>query len=131
VVPELSPVYTLLEIDCSRLRFSFWQVLRPVVDGSERAMAAGNEWINGYLEAILDAGVKHRGATGAPLPLPRLPGLGDDDGARSAAAAYSPTRYFVEEVVSRFDDRDLHKTWTKVRAVLLRSLPLLLLGFLD
>ncbi|KAK3120035.1 hypothetical protein QOZ80_9AG0680060 [Eleusine coracana subsp. coracana] len=85
-------------------------------------MVAENEWINGYLEAILDAGVKHRGATRAPLPLPRLPGLRDDDssgGAPSAAglAAYSPTRYFVEEVVSRFDDRDLHKTWTKVVAM--------------
>ncbi|GJN40220.1 hypothetical protein PR202_gb29404 [Eleusine coracana subsp. coracana] len=85
-------------------------------------MVAENEWINGYLEAILDAGVKHRGATRAPLPLPQLPGLRDDDssgGAPSAAglAAYSPTRYFVEEVVSRFDDRDLHKTWTKVVAM--------------
>ncbi|KAL6660549.1 hypothetical protein ACP70R_001584 [Stipagrostis hirtigluma subsp. patula] len=80
-------------------------------------MAAGNEWINGYLEAILDAGVKLRGqAGGAPLQaLPRLlpaPAL-----AEVGTAAYSPTRYFVEEVVSRFDDRDLHKTWTKVVAM--------------
>ncbi|TVU25952.1 hypothetical protein EJB05_28475, partial [Eragrostis curvula] len=109
---------------------------RPVVDSSaprlstfsieagDRArkpsvMVVENEWINGYLEAILDAGVKHRGATGAPLPLPRLTALGDDgDPAQTAAAAaYSPTRYFVEEVVSRFDDRDLHKTWTKVVAM--------------
>ncbi|KAJ1275226.1 hypothetical protein BS78_05G120400 [Paspalum vaginatum] len=57
--------------------------------------AAGNEWINGYLEAILDTG---------------------EEEAAAAAVAYSPTRYFVEEVVSRFDDRDLHKTWTKVVA---------------
>ncbi|KAG8089428.1 hypothetical protein GUJ93_ZPchr0011g28286 [Zizania palustris] len=80
-------------------------------------MAAGNEWINGYLEAILDAGVKLRGQ-GAALPaLPRL--LADDAaaGAGAAVATYSPTRYFVEEVVSRFDDRDLHKTWTKVVAM--------------
>jgi sucrose-phosphate synthase len=74
--------------------------------------AAGNEWINGYLEAILDAGVKLRGEQGGALALttPRLlqaPALAE-------GAAYSPTRYFVEEVVSRFDDRDLHKTWTKV-----------------
>lgn len=94
------------------------------LDAPAAKMVAENEWINGYLEAILDAGVKHRGATGAPLPLPRLPGLGEDEdngsgsgGAAQSAAAYSPTRYFVEEVVSRFDDRDLHKTWTKVRAV--------------
>ncbi|RLM57935.1 putative sucrose-phosphate synthase 5 [Panicum miliaceum] len=77
--------------------------------------AAGNEWINGYLEAILDAGVKLRGEQGGALALttPRLlqaPALAE-------AAAYSPTRYFVEEVVSRFDDRDLHKTWTKVVAM--------------
>ena len=78
-------------------------------------MAAGNEWINGYLEAILDAGARLRGQRhgqgGAAPPLPRLPAEAGDQG----AAAYSPTRYFVEEVVSRFDDRDLHKTWTKVR----------------
>ncbi|CAO2143789.1 unnamed protein product [Urochloa humidicola] len=81
--------------------------------------AAGNEWINGYLEAILDAGVKLRGEqgggrAGAALALtPRLmqsPALAD-------AAAYSPTRYFVEEVVSRFDESGLHKTWTKVVAM--------------
>ncbi|XP_062183530.1 probable sucrose-phosphate synthase 5 [Phragmites australis] len=81
-------------------------------------MAAGNEWINGYLEAILDAGVKLRSQqAGTPLALPQLlpaPALAES---AVAAAAYSPTRYFVEEVVSRFDDRDLHKTWTKVVAM--------------
>ncbi|KAL6868321.1 hypothetical protein ACP4OV_015166 [Aristida adscensionis] len=81
--------------------------------------AAGNEWINGYLEAILDAGVKLRGGQGqrgAP-PLQALPRLPPASALAEAAAAYSPTRYFVEEVVSRFDDRDLHKTWTKVVAM--------------
>ena len=87
--------------------------------------AAGNEWINGYLEAILDAGSRLRGqrqgygggAGAAPPPLTTaaLPKLLAEAGGHQAAAAYSPTRYFVEEVVSRFDDRDLHKTWTKVR----------------
>ncbi|CAO2152462.1 unnamed protein product [Urochloa humidicola] len=80
--------------------------------------AVGNEWINGYLEAILDAGVKLRGGqgsggAGALALTPRLlqsPALAD-------AAAYSPTRYFVEEVVSRFDESGLHKTWTKVVAM--------------
>lgn len=85
-------------------------------------MASGNEWINGYLEAILDAGTKLRGqqqgqALTTAAALPRL--LADAGPtpapAPGAAVAYSPTRYFVEEVVSRFDDRDLHKTWTKVR----------------
>lgn len=88
-------------------------------------MAAGNEWINGYLEAILDAGSRLRGQRqgqqgGAPpvtAALPRLLLAGAEAGGQGAGAAYSPTRYFVEEVVSRFDDRDLHKTWTKVRSI--------------
>ncbi|KAJ0972860.1 hypothetical protein J5N97_020819 [Dioscorea zingiberensis] len=71
-----------------------------------RAMA-GNEWINGYLEAILDAGTKlsqqHRISS-------RLPLVG-------RAPSYSPTKYFVEEVVNQFDDTDLHKTWIKVVAM--------------
>uniref|UniRef100_A0A0E0F3Z8 Nitrogen regulatory protein areA GATA-like domain-containing protein n=1 Tax=Oryza meridionalis TaxID=40149 RepID=A0A0E0F3Z8_9ORYZ len=85
-------------------------------------MAVGNEWINGYLEAILDAGVKlreQRGAAAVQLLPPLLPAPAEDAAAAVAATAatYSPTRYFVEEVVSRFDDRDLHKTWTKVVAM--------------
>ena len=93
--------------------------------GAAIMAAAGNEWINGYLEAILDAGSRLRGqrqgygggAGAAPPPLTTaaLPKLLAEAGGHQAAAAYSPTRYFVEEVVSRFDDRDLHKTWTKVR----------------
>lgn len=78
-------------------------------------MAVGNEWINGYLEAILDAGVKlreQRGAAAVQLP-PLLPAPEDAASAVATAATYSPTRYFVEEVVSRFDDL-LHETWTKV-----------------
>ncbi|RWV99073.1 hypothetical protein GW17_00038044 [Ensete ventricosum] len=80
---------------------------------------AGNEWLNGYLEAILDAGPKQplrlRDRNFSFSALKQLV-------VRSAAAAggggverYSPTKYFVEEVVSRFDDADLHKTWTKER----------------
>lgn len=85
-------------------------------------MAAGNEWINGYLEAILDAGSKLRGGgqqRGAVSSLPRLElapalGLAAEESGAGAGAAYSPTRYFVEEVVRSFDDQALHKTWTKV-----------------
>lgn len=84
-------------------------------------MAAGNEWINGYLEAILDAGTRLRGPWqqqgGAASLTAALPRLLAEAGGQQGAAAYSPTRYFVEEVVSRFDDRDLHKTWTKVVAM--------------
>lgn len=69
---------------------------------------AGNEWINGYLEAILDSGG----------------GGGIEDSKAAAAAAvnlregghFNPTKYFVEEVVTGVDETDLHRTWIKVVA---------------
>lgn len=62
---------------------------------------AGNDWINSYLEAILDVG----------------PAIGD---AKSSLLLrerghFSPTRYFVEEVITGFDETDLHRTWVRVR----------------
>ncbi|GMH20576.1 hypothetical protein Nepgr_022417 [Nepenthes gracilis] len=62
---------------------------------------AGNDWINSYLEAILDVG----------------PGLDD---AKSSLllrerGRFSPTRYFVEEVVG-FDETDLHRSWVRAQA---------------
>ncbi|WOL01578.1 putative sucrose-phosphate synthase 4 [Canna indica] len=88
---------------------------------------AGNEWINGYLEAILDAGgpkppLRHCGDRYFSFSaLKQLVGEMEKGGgsAKPPAASserYSPTKYFVEEVVSRFDDADLHKTWVKVVA---------------
>ncbi|XP_078156228.1 sucrose-phosphate synthase 4-like isoform X2 [Carex rostrata] len=82
---------------------------------------AGNEWINGYLEAILDAGAKrkeqtrshHLSSSAKFNVVMELQKYGHD---KEKEAAYSPTKYFVEEVVSRFDDSDLHKTWVKVVA---------------
>uniref|UniRef100_M8BZK7 sucrose-phosphate synthase n=1 Tax=Aegilops tauschii TaxID=37682 RepID=M8BZK7_AEGTA len=59
-------------------------------------MAVGNEWINGYLEAILDAGSKLRvqGVSLPPLePAPALP-------SEEASGAHKPTRDFVEGVVA-------------------------------
>jgi sucrose-phosphate synthase len=62
---------------------------------------AGNDWINSYLEAILDVG----------------PGLGD---AKKSSLLlrerghFSPTRYFVEEVITGFDETDLHRSWLRV-----------------
>lgn len=61
---------------------------------------AGNDWINSYLEAILDVG----------------PGL---DEAKSSLllrerGRFSPTRYFVEEVITGFDETDLHRSWIRV-----------------
>ncbi|KAL1189130.1 Sucrose-phosphate synthase 1 [Cardamine amara subsp. amara] len=66
---------------------------------------AGNDWINSYLEAILDVG----------------PGLDD---ARSSLllrerGRFTPSRYFVEEVITGFDETDLHRSW--VKAVATRS----------
>ncbi|XP_024031594.1 probable sucrose-phosphate synthase 4 isoform X1 [Morus notabilis] len=79
---------------------------------------ARNEWINGYLEAILDAG---RNTTRKKINEginynnklkninPRFEGEDKDK-------LFSPTKYFVEEVVNSFDESDLHRTWIKVIA---------------
>ncbi|XP_044472463.1 probable sucrose-phosphate synthase 1 [Mangifera indica] len=66
---------------------------------------AGNDWINSYLEAILDVG----------------PGI---DAAKSSLLLrerghFSPTRYFVEQVITGFDETDLYRSW--VRAAATRS----------
>ncbi|KAM7511573.1 hypothetical protein LguiB_010448 [Lonicera macranthoides] len=63
---------------------------------------AGNDWINSYLEAILDVG----------------PGLDD---AKSSLllrerGRFSPTRYFVDNVITGFDETDLHRSWIKAQA---------------
>lgn len=72
---------------------------------------AGNDWINSYLEAILDVG----------------PGIADDKAKSSLLlrerGRFSPTRYFVEEVITGFDETDLHRSWIRVRS-LYHSLPL-------
>ncbi|KAA8521588.1 hypothetical protein F0562_012261 [Nyssa sinensis] len=66
---------------------------------------AGNDWINSYLEAILDVG----------------PGIDDPKSSLllRERGRFSPTRYFVEEVITGFDETDLHRTW--VRAAAMRS----------
>ncbi|GAB4832793.1 putative protein serine/threonine kinase [Ancistrocladus abbreviatus] len=63
---------------------------------------AGNDWINSYLEAILDVG----------------PGLDDVKSSLllRERGRFSPTRYFVEEVVSGFDESDLHRSWVRAQA---------------
>ncbi|KAG1363434.1 sucrose-phosphate synthase [Cocos nucifera] len=67
---------------------------------------AGNEWINGYLEAILDSGAS---------------AITDEQRGSSPVSVrdtghFNPTRYFVEEVVTGVDETDLHRTWIKVVA---------------
>nr|AVH87204.1 sucrose-phosphate synthase 2 [Litchi chinensis] len=66
---------------------------------------AGNDWVNSYLEAILDVD----------------PGI---DNTKSSLLLrerghFSPTRYFVEQVITGFDETDLHRSW--VRAAATRS----------
>ena len=77
---------------------------------------AGNDWLNGYLEAILDAGSKNTRKS--------------NDGKQKIAKfeqqvkeekLFSPTKYFVEEVVNSFDESDLHRTWVKVSSLLFSS----------
>ncbi|KAJ8751701.1 hypothetical protein K2173_025869 [Erythroxylum novogranatense] len=64
---------------------------------------AGNDWINGYLEAILDVdrGIEET----KPSLLLRERGR------------FSPTRYFVEEVITGFDESDLHRSWLRAAAM--------------
>ncbi|XP_068494762.1 probable sucrose-phosphate synthase 3 isoform X2 [Phaseolus vulgaris] len=65
---------------------------------------AGNEWINGYLEAILSTGASTiEEQKPAPVTL--------RDGGH-----FNPTKYFVEEVVTSVDESDLYRTWIKVVA---------------
>lgn len=66
-------------------------------------MAVGNEWINGYLEAILASG-----PGGDPLSQPET--------SAGPIGGFNPTKYFVEEVVTSVDESDLHRTWVKVVA---------------
>ncbi|KAF8723670.1 hypothetical protein HU200_021631 [Digitaria exilis] len=83
---------------------------------------AGNDWINSYLEAILDAG-------GAAEEITAAAGGGGGEGAAAAEkrdksslmlrerGRFSPARYFVEEVISGFDETDLYKTWVRTSAM--------------
>ncbi|KAL9660378.1 hypothetical protein QQ045_025191 [Rhodiola kirilowii] len=68
--------------------------------GRDRAPMAGNDWINCYLEAILDVG-PGIDETGSSLLL------------RERGHA-SPTGYFVELVITGYDETDLHRSWVKV-----------------
>ncbi|XP_024533254.1 probable sucrose-phosphate synthase 3 [Selaginella moellendorffii] len=67
---------------------------------------AGNEWINGYLEAILDSGVGIDEQRASDRKAPASPDL----------LGFNASKYFVEEVVSGFDETDIHRTWVKATA---------------
>lgn len=68
---------------------------------------AGNEWINGYLEAIL--------SSGASAIEDKTPSASSHLNL-AERASFNPTKYFVEEVVTGVDETDLHRTWIKVVA---------------
>jgi hypothetical protein len=72
-------------------------------------MAAGNEWIYGYLEAILD--------TGERINDSRRQSIGEKDSFKAA-------KYFVDEVTG-FDESSLYRTWIKVVATIVVLLLLL------
>ncbi|CAN6459611.1 unnamed protein product [Victoria cruziana] len=67
---------------------------------------AGNDWVNSYLEAILDVEPGFGGSAKSSLLL-------------RERGRFSPTRYFVEEVITGFDETDLYRSW--VRAAATRS----------
>ncbi|KAJ4758091.1 Sucrose phosphate synthase [Rhynchospora pubera] len=73
---------------------------------------AGNDWVNSYLEAILDVG-KGGGIDAREKEKEKASLLLRERG------RFSPARYFVEEVISGFDETDLYKTW--LRAAAMRS----------
>ncbi|KAL3497335.1 hypothetical protein ACH5RR_040067 [Cinchona calisaya] len=67
---------------------------------------AGNDWINSYLNAILDVdpGI-HDSSKQQPSLLLRERGR------------FSPARYFVEEVITSFDETDLHRSWARASSI--------------
>ena len=76
---------------------------------------ARNEWINGYLEAILDVGANLTTQKGVDTKM-KIEKLQDNV---KRDKHFSPTNYFVEEVVNSVDESDLHRTWIKVLLSLL------------
>ncbi|KDP31602.1 hypothetical protein JCGZ_14827 [Jatropha curcas] len=72
---------------------------------------AGNDWINGYLEAILDVGSSLRKRNDGKVKIAKF-----EESKEKEDKLFNPTKYFVEEVVNSFDESDLHRTWVKVIA---------------
>lgn len=68
----------------------------------------GNDWVNSYLEAIL--------AAEPGIGNSKSPGIGNSKSSLllRERGHFSPTRYFVEEVITGFDETDLHRSWVQV-----------------
>ncbi|GER32060.1 sucrose-phosphate synthase [Striga asiatica] len=61
---------------------------------------AGNDWINSYLEAILDVDAGINDQKSSLLLRER--------------GRFSPAQYFVEEVITGFNETDLHRSWVRI-----------------
>ncbi|VAI93291.1 unnamed protein product [Triticum turgidum subsp. durum] len=77
-------------------------------------MYGNDNWINSYLDAILDAGKGAGSGSGG--------GGGGGGGDRPSLLLrerghFSPARYFVEEVITGYDETDLYKTWSRANAM--------------
>lgn len=68
-----------------------------MLGGESIGKMAGNEWINGYLEAILDTGER----------------IHDQRGHDFNKEGFKAAKYFVETVTG-FDENSLYRTWIKV-----------------
>ncbi|EPS59759.1 sucrose-phosphate synthase 1, partial [Genlisea aurea] len=72
-----------------------------------------NEWLHGYLEAILDVKAGNNGGRRFDPEMKRSSirkKLEETD----MKLLFSPTKYFVEEIVNTFEETDIHRTWIKV-----------------
>ncbi|KAL3646047.1 putative protein serine/threonine kinase [Castilleja foliolosa] len=64
---------------------------------------AGNDWINSYLEAILDVDTGTNNKKSSLLLRER--------------GRFSPAQYFVEEVITSFNETDLHRSWVRASSI--------------
>ncbi|CAO1948656.1 unnamed protein product [Urochloa humidicola] len=88
-------------------------------------MYGNDNWINSYLDAILDAGKGAAGpGSGAGAARGRGGGGGGGGGYGDRPSLllrerghFSPARYFVEEVITGYDETDLYKTWLRANAM--------------
>ncbi|KAL2939924.1 Sucrose-phosphate synthase [Bienertia sinuspersici] len=77
---------------------------------------AGNDWINSYLEAILDVG-----GQGIDASATKTPSSDPSSLLLRERGHFSPSRYFVEEVITGFDETDLYRSWVRMYAEMASS----------
>ncbi|KAL8503700.1 hypothetical protein ACS0TY_022427 [Phlomoides rotata] len=64
---------------------------------------AGNDWINSYLEAILDVDTGGNDQKSSLLLRER--------------GRFSPAQYFVDNVITGFNETDLHRSWVRASSI--------------